>query len=90
MGGISGPEVALAWSFKHFIWALTRSRKLGRLAGVFLGLLLRPLAGLMAPASMFDASSATFFLGAKDEASTVTHKELLTLYRGQFASSRMA
>lgn len=85
IGGNKGPELVLAWAVRYFIWSLTRSRKIARLAGLSVGLLMRPFASLMSKASMYDASSGVFFLGRKSELkSTVSHKDLISLYRGQF------
>lgn len=85
IGGNKGPELVLAWALRYFIWSLTRSRKIARLAGLSFGLLMRPFASLMSKASMYDASSGVFFLGRKSELkSTVSHKDLISLYKGQF------
>lgn len=85
IGGNKGPELVLAWSLRYFIWSLTRSRKVARLVSLCFGVLMRPFARLMSKASMFDASSGVFFLGRKAEVkSTVSHKDLISLYKGQF------
>ena len=85
IGGNKGPELVLVWALRYFIWSLTRSRKIARLVGLGFGLLMRPFASLMSKASMYDASSGVFFLGRKSESrSTVSHKDLISLYKGQF------
>lgn len=85
IGGNKGPEQVLTWALRYFVWALTRSRKLARLVGLSFGLLMRPFASLMSNASMYDASSGVFFLGKKAKLkSTISHKELIRLYKGQF------
>ena len=85
MGGNKGPELVLAWAFRYFVWALTRSRKLARIAGLSFGLIMRPFAGLMSNKSMFDASSGVYFLGQKAKTKTpISHKDLIHLYKGQF------
>lgn len=86
MGGIGGPETVLAWSLRYFAWALTRSRSVARIVGAAFDILLRPFAYLMSTASLHDSPSASFFLGAKSEETTLTHKELIALYKGQFRS----
>lgn len=85
IGGNKGPELVLAWAIRYFVWGLTRSRKLARIAGLGFGLLLRPFAGLMSEKSMFDASSGVFFLGRKVRGmKPISHKDLVALYKGQF------
>lgn len=83
-GGNKGPELVLAWAFRYFVWSITRSRKLSRIAGLAFGMLMRPFAYLVSSKSMHDASSGVFFLGYKRIDHNVTHKELVSLYRGQF------
>lgn len=82
-GGNKGPEVVFAWSVRYLIWSLTRSRKLGRVLGLGVGMLMRPLAYLVSAASLHDASSGVYFLGRKTDDHTLSHKDLVTLYRGQ-------
>lgn len=82
-GGNKGPEVVFAWSVRYLIWSLTRSRKLGRILGLGVGILMRPLAYLVSAASLHDASSGVYFLGRKTDDHTLSHKELVALYQGQ-------
>ena len=84
LGGLGGPEVVLAWSIRYFIWSITRSRKISRLVGLLFGLLMRPFSALISKNSLHDASSGVFFLGVKTMDNHITHKELVSLYRGQF------
>ena len=85
IGGNKGPELVLAWALRYFIWSLTRSQKIAMVVGLGFGLLMRPFASLMSKASMYDASSGVFFLGRKSALkSTVSHKDLIGLYKGQF------
>ena len=83
-GGMMGAETVLAWAIRYFVWALTRSRKVARVFGVCFNFLLRPFSGLMSKASLFDASSGVFFMGRKKSGHEVSHKELVSLYKGQF------
>ena len=84
-GGNKGAEVVLAWAVKYFIWSVARSRLFARLSGVLVGFLLRPFASLTSQKSLFDSSSGVFFLGRKGiEVPPLTHKNLVSLYRGQF------
>ena len=83
-GGNRGAETVLSWSIRYFVWALTRSKKVARVFGVFSQLLLRPFSSLMSKASLFDASSGVYFMGRKRGGYDVSHKELVSLYKGQF------
>lgn len=83
IGGVGGASIALKWSIKYFIWALTRSHGLARLVGALFGILLRPIDYLLSEKSMFDSSSGVFFLGKKAKGYTVTHKDLISLYKGE-------
>ena len=84
-GGNKGAEVVLAWAVKYFIWSVARSRLFARVSGVLVGFLLRPFASLTTQKSLFDSSSGVFFLGRKGiEVPPLTHKNLVSLYRGQF------
>ena len=83
MGGNKGPELVFAWATRYLIWSITRSRKIGRVFGLVVGFLLRPIAYLVSKSSMYDASSGVFFLGRKSEGNVLTHKEVVQLYAGQ-------
>ena len=83
LGGNKGPELVFAWATRYLIWSVTRSRYVGRIFGLGIGLLVRPLKYLVSKESMFDASSGVFFLGRKSEGNVLTHKEAVQLYAGQ-------
>lgn len=83
MGGNKGPEVVLAWSLRYLFWSLTRSRMIGRCVALACGFLLRPLEPFISARSMHDAASGVFFLGRKVAENKLSHKELVSLYRGQ-------
>ena len=82
MGGVGGAAIALQWSIKYFIWALTRVRRISQVVGTVLGIVLRPLDGLLSEKSLFDAPSGVYFLGRKVEGIRISHKELVLLYKG--------
>ena len=85
IGGNKGPELVLVWAFRYFIWSLTRSERVARIVGLGFRILMRPFASLMSKASMYDASSGVFFLGKKTGLHfTISHKDLIGLYKGQF------
>ena len=84
LGGIKGPELVFAWSARYFIWALTRSRGIGRISGLLIGLLMRPFSFFMSNESMYDSSSCVYFIGRKLAKHTLSHKDLIKLYKGQF------
>ena len=84
MGGNKGPEVVVAWSLRYFIWSITRSRKIGRIFGIIFIILLRPFSWLINKKSLFDAASGVYFMGQKERNFTMSHKELVSLYKGQF------
>ena len=72
-----------AWAVRYLVWSLTRSRTLGRILGLGVGILMRPLAYLVSAASLHDAGSGVYFLGRKTGNHTLPHKDLVALYRGQ-------
>tara|TARA_A100001015_G_scaffold315965_1_gene429081 strand:- start:1126 stop:2061 length:936 start_codon:yes stop_codon:yes gene_type:complete len=83
MGGNGGAGISLAWALKYFVWALFRSKTLARVTGALGTLLLRPFERLFSRKSLFDSSSGVFFLGKKMQHHSVSHKDLISLYRGQ-------
>ena len=85
MGGTRGAEDALAWSLRYFVWAVTRNRKLFTLAFGF-AVLLRPFGMLVSKKSLYDSPSGVYFMGSKSNKLEVTHKQLLTLYQGNYQS----
>jgi len=86
IGGIKGPEVVLGWSINYFVWALFRSRNIARVAGIIAGFLLRPFSKIITNKSLYDASSGVYFMGAKSDNVVLRHKDLISLYKGQFKS----
>ncbi len=84
IGGNKGPELVFAWSIRYLVWALFRSRKIARVAGLLSGLLMRPLGKLISKKSLYDASSGVYFMGTKSNKNSVSHKDLIRLYKGQF------
>lgn len=84
MGGNKGPEIVLAWAIRYFMWSITKSRTLGRAVGLIAGVLLKPFGYLVSAQSMFDGPSGVFFMGRKDPSHTISHKDLVRLYKGQF------
>ena len=63
---------------------LRSARVTARLVGVAVALLMRLFALFESKKSLFDVSSAVYFLGKKTDAKRVSHKELVALYDGQF------
>lgn len=80
-GGNKGAEVALAWSIRYFIWALTRSSLIGTTAGLAATVLLRPFRVVLDRRALYDASSGVFFMGIRSE-NRLRHAELPSLYQG--------
>jgi len=83
-GGLNGPGTVMAWAARYLAWSVFRTRAIGRLVGVAFALLMRPFALLESKKSLFDASSAVYFLGRKTGTERLSHKELVALYKGQF------
>lgn len=81
IGGNKGPEIALAWSIKYFIWSITRSALIARLVGVVCRFILRPFSYLVSPSSMYDASSGVYFFGYKGVSPKLKHRDLVKLYK---------
>tara|TARA_B110000879_G_C11161666_1_gene509397 strand:- start:1348 stop:2283 length:936 start_codon:yes stop_codon:yes gene_type:complete len=82
IGGNGGAEVALSWSLRYFVLAITNSIRLSKLTGIFFTLVLRPFSFLIKKESLYDSSSGVFFLGRKST-HKLTHKELVRLYSGK-------
>lgn len=83
-GGNGDPGVVLSWSVRYLAWSLTRNRSVAKLLGYATGLALRPFHALVSARSMYDAASGVYFLGRKVEGHTVSHKDIVSLYGGQF------
>lgn len=86
LGGVGGAEVVFEWSVRYLVWAVTRSRLAGRIFGIVAGVLARPLSKVLSDESLYDSASGVFFLGVKDDRHSITHVQLVSLYKGQFKS----
>lgn len=84
IGGLGGPHIVFAWSVRYLIWSISRSKRFAQAFGVLLQIILRPLSLVISQSSMHDASSGVFFLGRKESDHRLTHKQLVSLYSGQF------
>lgn len=82
MGGIGGPEKFFTLSFKYLIWSITRNKFLAQVLGSVFSILLRPVSLLIDKTSLYDASSGVYFFGQKKDLKKISHKELITLYKG--------
>ena len=80
-GGLDGVGVVLAWSFRSFIHAVTRSRLMAKLIFVPLKYFLTLAEKIADPRSLHDANSGSYFLGKKSE-KTMAHKDLIKEYQG--------
>ncbi|MCG8624137.1 MAG: class I SAM-dependent methyltransferase [Proteobacteria bacterium] len=82
MGANQGADIAMMWSLRYFIWAITGSRIMFHLANGF-WLVLRPFRLLVRKKSLYDSAAGVYFLGSKSNKREVTHKQLVGLYQGQ-------
>jgi SAM-dependent methyltransferase len=82
-GSIAGAGTALMWSIDYFVRALTRSRRLGRLAGLCF-FWLSYVDRVLDPGSSVDAASSVFFLGRKSGV-TMPRAEIIRHYQGAMA-----
>ena len=84
-GAVSGPAMALAWSYRYFLFSFTTSSSLRRLIGVFVRLtafFLKYLDYLLIDkAGTLDAASAFYFIGRKSNR-VLSDKDLIKLYKG--------
>lgn len=84
-GAVSGPAMALAWSYRYFLFSFTTSNVLRRLIGVFVrftAFFLKYFDYLLIDkAGTLDAASAFFFLGRKSN-QVLADKDLIKLYKG--------
>ena len=81
MGVLGGPSAALSWSFRYWIWSITRSKNIARMANLIFSLLMKPFLYFESQQSKFDSYSGSFFFGRKSEIA-IKHKDLLALYKG--------
>ncbi len=81
-GGARGSDVSLAWATRYFIQALFRSKQMGRVFGIMALFVLRPVRGLLSKRAFFDSPAEVYFLGTKNEGAKLSHRDLVSLYRG--------
>jgi SAM-dependent methyltransferase/uncharacterized protein YbaR (Trm112 family) len=84
-GAVSGPAMALAWSYRYFLFSFTTSSFLRRLLGIFVrftAFYLKYLDYLLIDkAGTLDAASAYYFMGRKSHR-VLSDKDLIKLYKG--------
>lgn len=83
-GPLDGPSAALVWSLRYWIWSLTRSRNIARVAHLMVSFLIKPFVYLESQKSRSDSFSGSFFMGKKSE-QAIRHKDLLHLYNGNIS-----
>lgn len=79
-GTVAGAGTVLRWSIDYFVRALTRSRKLGRVAGMCF-FWLSSLDRLLDRRHSLDGASSVFFVGRKTS-QQVTPAEIIAYYQG--------
>jgi SAM-dependent methyltransferase len=79
-GSVAGAGTALRWSIDYFVRALTRSRRLGRVA-LLCFFWLSWIDRILDPGHTIDAASSVFFLGRKSEVS-ITEADIIDYYQG--------
>jgi SAM-dependent methyltransferase len=79
-GCVAGAGTALRWSIDYFVRALTRSRRLGRVA-VLCFFWLSWIDRILDPRHTIDGASSVFFLGRKSEVS-ITEADIIDYYQG--------
>ena len=84
MDVLGGPSVALSWSFRYWVWSITRSRNIARAANLVMSLIIKPFICLESKKSRYDSYSGSFFMGKKS-GSTIRHKDLLAFYKGNIS-----
>lgn len=84
-GAVGGPGMALAWSWRYFLWSFARGRLSGSLLTTFASFtsfFLRAFDGaLIDRPRALDAAAGVYFLGRRSE-STLSDRELVASYRG--------
>ena len=81
LGVLGGPGVAFSWSFRYYIWSLTRSKNIARLGNLVMSIICRLLGPFESRKSKYDSYSGSFFLGQKSTR-TIEQRELLDIYEG--------
>jgi SAM-dependent methyltransferase len=79
-GAVTGAGAALAWSIEYFTRALTRSKRVGRLARLCF-FWLRYTDGLLDPKYSLDAACGVYFLGRKCSVA-ITQGAIIEYYQG--------
>ncbi|CDO90523.1 hypothetical protein AWC29_25050 [Mycobacterium triplex] len=79
-GSVAGAGTALRWSIDYFVRALTRSRRVGRLA-VICFFWLSWMDRMLDPRHTIDGASSVFFLGRRSEVS-ITEADIIGYYQG--------
>ncbi|WP_082962509.1 class I SAM-dependent methyltransferase [Mycobacterium sp. E342] len=79
-GCVAGAGTALRWSLDHFVRALTRSIRLGRLTSLCF-FWLSHLDRFLDPRHSLDAASSVFFLGRKSPV-PITEAQIIDYYQG--------
>lgn len=79
-GCVAGAGTALRWSLDHFVRALTRSIRLGRIASLCF-FWLSYADHILDPGHSLDAASSVFFLGRKSAVS-ITQTQIVDYYQG--------
>lgn len=79
-GSVAGAGTALRWSIDYFVRALTRSRRLGRLA-VLCFFWLSWIDRFLDPRHTIDGASSVFFLGRRSDVS-ITAADIIDYYQG--------
>ena len=83
-GCVAGAGTALLWSVKYFVRALTRSVRLGELAGL-LFFWLSLFDSILDTGHSTDGASSVFFLGRKAKVA-ITGADIIHYYRGGFSA----
>jgi SAM-dependent methyltransferase len=84
-GSVAGAGTALRWSIDHFVRALTRSIRLGRIMALCC-FWLSHVDPLLDPKHSVDGASSVFFLGRKS-AVPITEADIIGYYQGGMQSS---
>jgi SAM-dependent methyltransferase len=84
-GAVGGPGMALAWSWRYFLWSFARGPLSGSLLTTFASLtsfFLKAFDGpLIDRPRALDAAAGVYFLGRRSE-TTLSDRELVASYRG--------
>ncbi len=81
IGGDKGAGVVMTWSFKYFLWALLRNKRIASILSIPFAVIFRILEKICDKRSLFDLSSGVYFLGKKSD-KTLLHRDLIGIYDG--------